>query len=288
MQPAAQVFHLGVDEIEIVGLVDVVAPHGFGQRRLVDHMVRAAHEIIEYIVLLAQQFDLPARDFHPAAVGKQPHVSGIETLLTAALVTAHDAPDPGAQLREMEGFGQVVVGPQFESLDLVVERVAGRNDDDSRLPALPLQFFEQLQAAPVGQHDVQQNTVVIVSGDLVERRCIIGSLLDHILFPAQGLHHDLPQGGFVFDNQNLHNRTFSRCKTNARIRKETETAHVPRKPNIRKFPVPRNAGHPGICRKETETIAGFRLSVVYFSDGHPPAPQNYFSEESIWQAFEPS
>jgi len=49
-------------------------------------MVRAAHEIIEYIVLLAQQFDLPARDFHPAAVGKQPHVSGIETLLTAALV----------------------------------------------------------------------------------------------------------------------------------------------------------------------------------------------------------
>lgn len=44
----------------------------------------------------------------------------------------------------------------------------------------------------------------------------------------------------------------------------------------------------GICRKETETIAGFRLSVVYFSDGHPPASQNYFSEESIWQAFEPS
>lgn len=68
----AQIFHLGVDEIEIVGLVDVVAPHGFGQRRLVDHMVRAAHEIIEYIVLLAQQFDLPARNFHPAAVRKQP------------------------------------------------------------------------------------------------------------------------------------------------------------------------------------------------------------------------
>ncbi len=40
--------------------------------------------------------------------------------------------------------------------------------------------------------------------------------------------------------------------------------------------------------EETETITGFRLSVVYFSDGHPPAPQNYFSEGSIWQAFEPS
>ena len=40
--------------------------------------------------------------------------------------------------------------------------------------------------------------------------------------------------------------------------------------------------------EETETITGFRLSVVYFSAGHPPAPQNYFSEGSIWQAFEPS
>ena len=113
-------------------------------------MVRAAHEIIEYIVLLAQQFDLPARDFHPAAVGKQPHVSGIETLLTAALVAAHDAPDTGAQFREVEGFGQVVVGPQFEALDLVVERVAGRMMMIPACLRCPLQLFEQLQALPSG------------------------------------------------------------------------------------------------------------------------------------------
>ena len=266
----------------------MVAPHGFCQRGLIDHMVRAAHKIVEDVVLLAQQFHLAPGHLHTAAVGVEADIPHVEALLPVALVTAHDAPDTGAQFREVEGFGQVVVGPQFEALDLVVERVAGRNDDDSRLPALPLQLFEQLQAAPVGQHDVQQDAVVIVSGDLVERRRIIGGLLDHILFPAQGLHHDLPQGGFVFDNQNFHNRIFSGCKTNARIRKETETAHVPRKPNIRKFPVPRNARRPGICRKETETITGFRLSVVYFFGGHPPAPENYFSEESIWQAFEPS
>ena len=45
---------------------------------------------------------------------------------------------------------------------------------------------------------------------------------------------------------------------------------------------------PRNMQKETETITGFRLSVVYFFGGHPPAPENYFSEESIWQAFEPS
>ena len=32
---AAQIFHLGVDEMEVVGLVGVVAPDGLGQYRLV-------------------------------------------------------------------------------------------------------------------------------------------------------------------------------------------------------------------------------------------------------------
>ena len=51
---------------------------------------------------------------------------------------------------------------------------------------------------------------------------------------------------------------------------------------------PETQGAPEYAEKETETITGFRLSVVYFFGGHPPAPENYFSEESIWQAFEPS
>jgi len=78
-------------------------------------------------------------------------------------------------------------------------------NSDSRLPALPLQLFEQLQAAPVGQHDVQQDAVVIVCGDLVERRSVIGGLLDDVVLPGQRPDHDLPQGGFVFDNKYLHN-----------------------------------------------------------------------------------
>mgnify|MGYP000473567765 FL=1 len=78
-------------------------------------------------------------------------------------------------------------------------------NSDSRLPALPLQLFEQLQAAPVGQHDVQQDAVVVVCGDLVERRGVIGGLLDDVLLPGQRPDHDLPQGGFVFNNEYLHN-----------------------------------------------------------------------------------
>jgi len=116
-----------------------------------------------------------------------------------------DAADAGAEFGQVERLGQIVVGPEFQSLDLVVQRVAGRDDDDPGPAAALLQLFEQPQSAAAGQHDVQQDAVVVVCGDLVEGRGIVGGLLDDVLFPDQRPDHDLPQGGFVFDNQYFHN-----------------------------------------------------------------------------------
>ena len=160
---------------------------------------------MEDIVLLAQQFDPAARHLDPAAVGPQAHVARIEALVPVALVSAQDAADAGAQFRQVERLGEVVVGPEFQSLDLVVEGIAGRNNDHRSRAATLLQLFEQPQSAPAGQHDVQQDAVVIVCGDLVERRSVIGGLLDDVVLPGQCPDHDLPQGGFVFDNKYLHN-----------------------------------------------------------------------------------
>jgi len=81
----------------------------------------------------------------------------------------------------VERLGKVVVGAEFQPLDLVVEGIAGRNDDHRSRAATPLQLFEQPQAAAAGQHDVQQDAVVVVCGDLVERRGVIGGLLDDVL-----------------------------------------------------------------------------------------------------------
>ena len=183
----------------------MVAPDPFGQRGLVDRVVGAGHEVVEDVVLLAQQLHLAARHLDPAAVGPQAHVARVEALVTAALVTAQDAADAGAQFRQVERLGKVVVGAEFQPLDLVVEGIAGRNDDHRSRAATPLQLFEQPQAAAAGQHDVQQDAVVVVCGDLVERRGVIGGLLDDVLLPGQRPDHDLPQGGFVFNNEYLHN-----------------------------------------------------------------------------------
>ena len=204
MELAAQVFHLRIDEIEIIGLVDVIAPDPFGQCGFVDRMVRTIHKIEEDVVLLAQQFDFAACHLDPAAVGPQAHVARIEALLPFALVAAQDAADTGTQLRQVERLGQVIVGPEFQPFDFVVERIAGRNDDYPGTVTPRFQLFEQPQSAPAGQHDIQQDTVVIVRSDLVERGCVIGRLLDDVMFPDKGPGHNLPQGGFVFDDEYFH------------------------------------------------------------------------------------
>ena len=236
----------------------MVAPHGFCQRGLIDHMVRAAHKIVEDVVLLAQQFHLAPGHLHTAAVGVEADIPHVEALLPVALVTAHDAPDTGAQFRQMERLGQVIVGPELEPLDLVIERIPGRNDD----------------------------TVVIVSGDLFERRCVIGRLLDHILFAAQRLHHDLPQGGFVFHDQDFHKQQiFFGTKLHCESEKNLKPQRQCPSPNIRKNLAPAAPARTAQARKRAETVQVSALSV--FSAGLSPAP-DYFSAGSTWQAFEPS
>lgn len=51
---AAQIFDLRINEMEIIGLIDMIPPYGFGQNCLIDHMTRTLHEIRKNIELLFQ------------------------------------------------------------------------------------------------------------------------------------------------------------------------------------------------------------------------------------------
>ncbi len=71
---------------------------------------------------------------------------------------AQHGPDPGHQLARGERLGDVVVGAEFEPDDLVDLAVAGGDDDDRHLRALP-QRAAHLGAGQPGQHQVEQHEV---------------------------------------------------------------------------------------------------------------------------------
>ena len=208
----------------------MVAPDRLGQRRLVDHAPRTAHEVVEDVVLLAHQLHLAARHLDPLPVGEEAHVAGVEALQTVALVAADDAPDAGRELGQVERLGQVVVGPELEPLDLVVERIARRDDNHPRTLAQLLEPLEQPQAAAARQHDVEQDAVVVVVLQLGQRRGIVGSLLHHVTLAAERPHHNLTQRGFILDNQQFHRiPSLFFCKDSAEFRTGTETSRRKRR-----------------------------------------------------------
>lgn len=141
---------------------------------------------------------------YPRTLGLERHVAQAQRHFAAALAPPQYALDAGQQFGRVEGLGQVVVGPHVEPQNLVVERVAGRDDNHVFALALLLQMFEQLQPVAVGQHDVEQNAVVGIGRQFGIGLGIVRSRLDHIALLCQCPLHNLPQGGFVFYNQYFH------------------------------------------------------------------------------------
>ena len=84
-----------------------------------------------------QQFVFRAGEHDGLSVGRDRLAQQVDSDPVAAQQVVdgkHLAPDDGvdahAQFRQMEGLGQIVVGADFKSFDLVVHRVFGRHDDD--------------------------------------------------------------------------------------------------------------------------------------------------------------
>ena len=66
---------MGVDKVEVVHCVDVVAPDCFGQQCLVDYVVGALQEVKQYVVLFLQQCQFLAADIYASACEVEGDVS---------------------------------------------------------------------------------------------------------------------------------------------------------------------------------------------------------------------
>ena len=109
----------------------------------------------------------------------------------------------------MEWFGQIIVGPEVKPLHLVLNGVFGRDDDDAFLFTHPFEMGQDGKTASAGQHDVQQDTVVIVIVNLFHGRGIVFRTLHDELFAREVLPDGIPQLLFVFNQQDLHDCSVS-------------------------------------------------------------------------------
>ena len=122
-------------------------------------------------------------------------------LVGVAAGAAQHGADAGDDLLEAERLGDVVVAADGEALDLVVDRVARRDEDDGQLTALLAQPAGHGEAVHVGEHDVEDAEVgLVVAGDL-ERLGAARGGGDVEPGVAQGRREELTDVGLVLDDE---------------------------------------------------------------------------------------
>ena len=124
-------------------------------------------------------------------------------VVTVAVRPAQDGPDPDDELLDAEGLGHVVVATQGEATQLVVEGVARREEEDreAAADAVASHALEHLEAAQVGEHDVEDHQVGPELGHGLERVAAHVRHLDLHALVAQGHGQEVGDARLVVDDQ---------------------------------------------------------------------------------------
>ncbi len=134
----------------------------------------------------------------------EPQVAHAHPAVVALPVrTAQDGPDTDDELLDAEGLGHVVVAAQCETPQLVVEGVAGGEEEDRQPPAdtVPSHALEDLEPAQVGEHHVEDDQVRAELGHGLERVATHVGHLDLHALVAQGHGQEVGDAGLVVDDQ---------------------------------------------------------------------------------------
>ena len=111
-----------------------------------------------------QDFELTMREPQIAACARRespPEVDGDTAQLNRAdrrLHSAQHGMDAGDQLLHVERLGDVIVGAEAQSLQLVCLLTARRQNNDGSLPAVS-EHASELEPAEIGQHHVKDHKI---------------------------------------------------------------------------------------------------------------------------------
>ena len=197
----AQVADVGLEHARVAA--EVVLPDVLEELRAREHAARVEHEVAQQAVLGRGELDVLPRAHDLVRVLVELDVLEREAarLGLGQAAAAQDRADPGDELLEAEGLRDVVVAAEGEAADLVVGRVAGREEDDRHPRALGAEALGDVEALHVREHDVEHDEVRLERGDRGERVGAGPGRLDLEALEAQGHAHDVDDVGLVVDDE---------------------------------------------------------------------------------------
>ncbi len=142
----------------------------------------------------------------PTAQQVEPHLADLDGVRAALVGSPREGAQARQQLIERERLGHVVVGPEVEGADLLVQGVACRQHQHRLLPARLAQLLEGVEPVEAGQREVEDDQPDLrLQGHLQAVVTPVGER-DLVALGSQG---PLQEGGdllVVLDDQDAHPR----------------------------------------------------------------------------------
>ena len=197
----AQIAHVGLDDVAVAA--EVVVPDVVEDLRLGQHVARVEHEVAQQVELGRGQVDRVAAAPHLVRALVELEIGEAQDAVVLGLVAGppQDGVHAGDHLGQGERLGHVVVAADGQAGQLVLERVAGGEEEDGHADAVGAESPGHLEPVEVGQHHVEDDEVRRVLLGLGQRLAPGHRLVDREPLVAQRRRHRIDDRGLVVNHQ---------------------------------------------------------------------------------------
>lgn len=189
----------------------IVAPQRGFQRFPADDTGTLAHQRFEQLEAGRVEAQRLAGAAGPPGVEIEHQVGNLQAL-AGATRAAQDRLDARIEFGQRERLDQIVVGTAAQTLQAIIERVAGSEHDHRHLAAGFAQAAAELVAIHAGQHDVEDDQVVMPGQRQMQSARPVARAIDDMTGGFEVVDDVGEDVRVVFDDQQTHALETSVCR----------------------------------------------------------------------------
>jgi hypothetical protein len=182
----------------------IVIPHVRVDLGARDDAASIAHEVLEERVLLGREHDVASAASRRMTLRVHDEIGNRELVREDVAASPDECAEAREELAEVEGLREVVVGSGIETLDLVVDGVAGREHEHGGVAASAADLTADVDTVANGEDDVQDDGVVVVDGREKDCLAAVGGVVDGVRCLTQSARDRFAQLTIILGEQNSH------------------------------------------------------------------------------------
>ena len=169
---------------------------------------RAISEIFQKAVFPLREDDFPLSSGDALAVKINDEISDFDGGLSLSVDLPSLGLDAGKEFGKAKGLDEVVIGSSIESLDAILHRIEGAGNNDGGFIPIFSEFGQNLESIDAGNHEVEHDGVVFMTGGKFESLVSVGCRVDGKACIFKVFRDRFTKGSVVFNQEDAHGKEY--------------------------------------------------------------------------------